>query len=190
MPRSSSTAAMRRFSSTEKSTPVVCAPSRSVVSNRYSRSLLISITYIRSCALLPRRQTGRWQSLRPSRTASGLWSACLSASPSSRSLRAGGAAQLPRRHDLARLRVLGILQRDAHRRELVADAIALLEVLGLPRLEAFSDELLHALRQLRLRRLENVGALGATAPTLHVEAEERCGGKPLLPVRIGAALGV
>src|SRR5665647_1160070 len=32
---------MRRLSSSEKSTPVVCAPSRSVVSNRYSRSLLI-----------------------------------------------------------------------------------------------------------------------------------------------------
>src|SRR4029079_3378543 len=33
---------MRRLSSTEKSMPVVCAPSRSVVSNRYSRSLLIA----------------------------------------------------------------------------------------------------------------------------------------------------
>jgi hypothetical protein len=34
-------AAIRRLSSSEKSTPVVCAPSRSVVSNSESRCLVI-----------------------------------------------------------------------------------------------------------------------------------------------------
>src|SRR5689334_19445879 len=131
MPSESTACAMVRLSSTEKSTPCVCAPSRSVVSNKNTRSRLTQTLAFRPTwplyfFFLP-PLWGIEGRLRDSGAVAG-------PSAAARSAHAGGRGVSQRNSSLhfPRRPARPVFQHNPFRRQLVANAIAFLEIPAFP----------------------------------------------------------
>src|SRR6516165_649629 len=120
MPSASSIFAIASLSASVKSTPLVCAPSRSVVSKRKRR--LRAIFSSRQATADERRHKSRSA---PRRQSPRISARCSTANGAGKAYRACQSSR-----NLPRGAVLRILEHDSHTCELVSDAVRLLEIPG------------------------------------------------------------